>query len=163
MISYKQSGCTVGKIDSTTLITRPSRIGVHYHFICSFEFFLACVSYVLPGKIFLYHSVLDVFLVIYMSVDNYKRCQKISKPIDREFKLKLAHCLVLKQKDFCNAWLYVLPNTYLHGLQMILNAVVKMILNIPRCSTDWTTLKAIELHFLPVKSRVEFKACLLAQ
>ena len=87
---------------------------------------------------------------------------KISKFIDRESKLKLVHSLILTQIDFCNALLYGLPNTDLHGLQMILNAAVRIIMNMPRYSTDRITPRAIELHFLPVKARIEYKICLLA-
>ena len=59
--------------------------------------------------------------------------EKISKFIHRESKLKqLVHGFILTQIDFCNALLYGLANTDLHGLQMILNAAVRIILNMPR-------------------------------
>ena len=80
---------------------------------------------------------------------------KISKFIDRVSKLKLVHGLILSQIDFCNALLYGLPNTDLHGLQMILNAAVRIIMNMLRYNTDRITPKAIEIHFLPVKARIE--------
>ena len=88
--------------------------------------------------------------------------QKILKFIDREFKLKLVHGLILTQIDFCKALLYGLPNTDFHGFQMILNAAVRIIVHMPRYSTDTITQRAIELHFLPVKVRIDFKICLLA-
>ena len=64
--------------------------------------------------------------------------------------------------DFCNALLYGLPNTDLHGLQMILNGAVRIIANMPRYSTERITPRANELYFLPVKARIELKICLLA-
>ena len=44
---------------------------------------------------------------------------------------------------------------------MILNAAVRIIGDMPRFSIEGVTPKAIELHFLPVKARIEFKICLL--
>ena len=72
------------------------------------------------------------------------------------------HGLILTQTDFCNTLLYGLPNTDLPGLQMILKAVVRVIVIMPRYSTDRITPRAIELHFLAVKARTEYKVCLLA-
>ena len=82
---------------------------------------------------------------------------KISKFIDRESKLKLVHSLILTQIDFCNTLQYGLPNTDMHGLQMILNAAVKIIVIMPRYSTERNTSRTIEKHFLPVKARIELK------
>ena len=79
---------------------------------------------------------------------------KISSFIDNESKFKLVHCLVLSHLDFCNSILYELPNYQLHSLQMILNAAVRIIVNMPRFTTQRVTPKAIELHFLPVKARI---------
>ena len=87
---------------------------------------------------------------------------KLSKFIDRESKLKLVQSSTLTQIDYCNALLYWLPNTDYNGLQMILNAAVWIIVNMPRYSTDKITPSAIELHFLPVKARIEYIACPLA-
>ena len=66
-----------------------------------------------------------------------------SKLIDRESKLKLVHGLILTQIEFCNALLYGLPNTSFHGLQMILNATVRIIVIMPRYTTDRITQRAI--------------------
>ena len=87
---------------------------------------------------------------------------KISKFIDRESKLKVVHGLILTQIDFCYALLYGLPKTDLHGIQMILNAAVRIIMKMPRYSTDRITPRTIELHFLPVKAGIEYRICLLA-
>ena len=70
--------------------------------------------------------------------------------------------LILTQIDFCDALLYGVPNTNFHCLQMILNAAVKIIVILPRLTTDRVTPRAIELHFLPMVARIEFKIFLLA-
>ena len=88
---------------------------------------------------------------------------KISKFVDRESKLKLVHGLILTQIDFCNALMYGLPNTDLHGLKMIPNAAVRIIVNMPRYRLDKITSRANELQFLPVEARIAYKICLLAR
>ena len=85
-----------------------------------------------------------------------------SKFIDKEYMLKLVHGLILTQIHFCNALLLGLPNTNLHGLQIILNTAVRIIVNMPRYSTDKITPSTIELYFSPMKARIKFKICLLA-
>ena len=80
--------------------------------------------------------------------------EKRSKFIDRKSKPKLVHGLIMTHIDFCIALSYGIPNTDLHGLQMILNAAVRIIVNIPKYSTDRITPRAIEIHFLPVKIRI---------
>ena len=87
---------------------------------------------------------------------------KISKFFNRESKLKLVHGLILTPMDFCNALLSRLPSTDLHGRQMFLSAAVRFIVNKPRYNTEWITPRAFELHFLPVKARIEYNICLLA-
>ena len=51
--------------------------------------------------------------------------------------------------------LYGLPNTDLHTLQMILNAAVRIIFDMPRYSKQGVNPKAIALHFLHAKARIE--------
>ena len=72
---------------------------------------------------------------------------KILKFVDRKSKLKLVHGLFLTQIIFCNTLLYGLTNTDLHGLQMILNADLRIIMNMHRHSTDRITPRALDLHF----------------
>ena len=87
---------------------------------------------------------------------------EMSKFIDRGSKLELEHVLILTQKDFCVALLYGLPMTDYNGLRMILNTAVRIIVNMLRYSTDRITPRAIEPHFLPVKTKIESNICFLA-
>ena len=70
------------------------------------------------------------------AIRGHMNTAKILKFIDREFKLKFVHGFILTQIDFCNALLYGLPKADLHRLQMILNAAVRIIVNMLRYSTD---------------------------
>ena len=108
---------------------------------------------ILSTKLRNLYVVVDDILTLKYQVDVLKKkdtggfinIAKLSKFIDRECMLKLVHGLILTQIDFCNALFYGLPNTSLHDLQMILNAVVRIIVNMPRYSTNWITRRAIEL------------------
>ena len=85
----------------------------------------------------------------------------ISTLIDKKHRLQLVHSLVLSHIDFCNSLYYGLSNTDLNPLQLILNSAARLIVNMPRFSRDRITPKCIDLHFLPIKARIEFKICLL--
>ena len=71
------------------------------------------------------------------------------------------HGLVLSQLDYCNSLYYGLPNCDIHSLQMILNSAARIIVGMPRFSRARITPVCIELHFLPIRARVEYKICLL--
>ena len=85
----------------------------------------------------------------------------ISSLIDKTYRLQLVHSLVFSHIDFCNSLYYGLPNTELHQLQIILNDAARLIVNWPRFSHNRITPVCIQLHFLPVKARIEYKICLL--
>ena len=82
-----------------------------------------------------------------------KNNAKISKFIDKDSKLKLVHWFILTQIDLCSSLLNGLPNTDLHGLQMILKAAMRIPVNMPSYSTDTITPRAVEFYFLLVKAR----------
>ena len=86
---------------------------------------------------------------------------KIAKFINKESRIKLVHGLVLSQLDYCNSLYYGLPNTVLHSFQMLLNSAARVIYQMPRFSRERITPKCIELHFLPIKARIEYKICIL--
>ena len=85
----------------------------------------------------------------------------ISSLIDKKHRIQLVHSLVFSHIDFCNSLYYGLSNADLHPLQMIINSAARLIVNLPRFSHDRITPICIDLHFLPVRARVEFKICLL--
>ena len=85
----------------------------------------------------------------------------ISSLIDKKHRIQLVHSLVFSQIDFCNSLYYGLPNADLHPLQMILNSAARLIVNLPRFSRERITPICIDLHFLPIRARIEFKICLL--
>ena len=68
---------------------------------------------------------------------------------------------VISRIDYCNSIYYGLPNMKLHRLQMIMNRSVRILEGLsPR---QRITPALIRLHWLPIKARVIYKICLLAQ
>jgi flagellar biosynthesis chaperone FliJ len=67
----------------------------------------------------------------------------------------LVNGLVTSKLDYCNALLYGLPNTMLQKLQRIQNTSARIITRTSRYSHITPVLQ--ELHWLPVKARIDFK------
>ena len=68
--------------------------------------------------------------------------------------------MILSRLDYCNSTLSGLPDTSLKRLQKIQNQAARLVLR--RRKTDRVTPLLRELHWLPVKSRIEYKICTLA-
>ena len=61
--------------------------------------------------------------------------------------------------DYCNSLFIGLPNVILKKVQSVLNRTARLIFNLP--PRVLTTTSLIELHWLPLKARIEFKICLI--
>ena len=61
--------------------------------------------------------------------------------------------------DYCNSLFIGLPNVILKKVQSVLNRAARLIFNLPPRVP--TTSSLIELHWLPLKARIEFKICLI--
>ena len=84
----------------------------------------------------------------------------IRKYLDRDSLRTLVHSLVITRIDYCNSLYLGLPNYSLKKLQSILNRAARLICFLPPRVP--TTPYLIDLHWLPIKARIEFKICLLA-
>ena len=82
----------------------------------------------------------------------------IRSDLDRKSLLTLVHALVTSHIDYCNSLYMNLPKKYLKKLQTILNRSARLIFNLP--PRHPTTSYLIELHWLSIKARIEFKVCL---
>ena len=67
--------------------------------------------------------------------------------------------LVLTRVDYCNSVLSGLPSSQLDRLQAVINAAARLILSGRRC--DHITLLVVQLHWLRVPERTEYKLCML--
>ena len=72
---------------------------------------------------------------------------------------KLVSAFVISRLDYCNAVLAGLPESTIAPLQRVLNSAARLVLGLrPR---DHVTAALIDLHWLPVAARIEFKLCTL--
>ena len=79
--------------------------------------------------------------------------------LDRESLISLVHSFIVSRVDYCNSLFLGLPNYLLRKLQSIINKSARLIFSLaPRVPT---TSYLIELHWLPIKARIEFKICLI--
>ena len=88
-----------------------------------------------------------------------RRLRSVRHQLGREITQQLVSAFVLSRLDYCNAVLAGLPDATLAPLQRVLNASARLILDLrPR---DHVTPALKELHWLPIRQRIEYKLCLL--
>jgi hypothetical protein len=85
------------------------------------------------------------------------RC--IRKYLSRELTETLIHAFISSRLDYCNSLLYGLPNCQLAKLQRVQNAAAHLIFQESKYCRITSLLK--NLHWLPVKYRIDFKVLLL--
>ena len=80
---------------------------------------------------------------------------------NRKNLVTLVHSLIVSKVDYCNTvTLFIgFPNVILKKVQSVLNRAARLIFNLPPRVP--TTFSLIELHWLPLKARIEFKICLI--
>ena len=90
---------------------------------------------------------------------NIFNIRRIRKFLTYETAKILVNSLVLSRLDYCNSLLYGLPTVHLNKLQRVQNAAARLISNTSRF--DHITPTLINLHWLPVKYRIDFKLLLI--
>jgi len=85
------------------------------------------------------------------------------RPIRRQLGCDVTKCLVcsfvLSRLDYCNALLAGLPTNTLKPLQRVQNAAARLVLGLKW--SDHITPALMELHWLPIKQRIEYKLAIL--
>ena len=75
---------------------------------------------------------------------------------DNEF---LVQAFIASRLDYCNAVLHGITDNLLQRLQSVQNAAARLVTRTGRCEHITPVLR--ELHWLPVRRRVEFKIATL--
>ena len=86
---------------------------------------------------------------------NYLKIKSVRKYLDRSATEILLLSLVISHLDYCNAILYGIAVSELQKMQRIQNMCAKLILN--RSKYDSSSQALYDLHWLPIKYRIEFK------
>ncbi len=85
--------------------------------------------------------------------------RRIRKFLTHETTQILINSFVTSRLDYCNSLYYGLPANQLNKLQRVQNAAARLICNVSRFDHITPTLK--DLHWLPVKFRIDFKILLI--
>ena len=81
--------------------------------------------------------------------------RRVRKHLNLKTSTALANALVSSRLDYCNSLLYSVSATYLKKLQRVQNSLARVVTNSPKFTH--TTPLLYRLHWLPVKSRIQFK------
>ena len=81
------------------------------------------------------------------------------KPFSNPLTEQLIHAFVTSRLDYCNGLLYGVPECQIKKLQRVMNASARLIYCAPKFCHITPILK--ELHWLPVRARIEFKILLI--
>ena len=79
--------------------------------------------------------------------------------VNRKNPVTLVHWLIISKVDYCNSLFIGLPNAILKKVQSVLNRAARLIFYLPPRVP--TTSSLIDLHWLPLKARIEFEICLI--
>ena len=84
---------------------------------------------------------------------------RIRRFLSRELTESLIYAFVTSRLDYCNALLYGSPSNLTSKLQRVQNAAARLVFRAPRFCRITPLL--VELHWLPVKFRIDFKIILI--
>jgi len=88
-----------------------------------------------------------------------RRLRSIRRQLGRDVTQRLVSAFVTSRLDYCNALFAELPANTLAPLQRVQNAAARLVMNLK--PSDHITAAFVELHWLPIKQRIEYKLCLL--
>jgi len=80
-----------------------------------------------------------------------RRLRQVRRLLGRDVTANLVCAFVLSRLDYGNALLAGLPYTTIAPLQRVINAAVRLVVR------DHVTAAAIELHWLPIEARNQYK------
>ena len=77
------------------------------------------------------------------------------KYLSHQTTISLVHATITCKLHYCNSLLYGLPTIHINKLQQVQNAAARLVTNTPRACHITPVL--MDLHWLPIKHRIEFK------
>ena len=90
---------------------------------------------------------------------NLSKLKKIRKYLDMDTCKIVVDALVTSYLDYCNGLLFGISEYLLHRLQIVQNYAAKLVLN--RNRYESTTQCLVDLHWLPIKARIDYKIILI--
>ena len=86
--------------------------------------------------------------------------KRISRYLSYDDRKSIVQAVIMSRIDYCNSLLVGVPSTQLSKLQRLQNAAACIVSNIAKY--DHITPTLVNLHWFPVKYRVNFKIAMLA-
>jgi hypothetical protein len=100
-----------------------------------------------------------VSLVARTGFHHLRRLRRIRRHVGEHLTTQLVLALVISRLDYCNTVLAGLPSSITAPLQRVQNAAARLVFDLrPR---DHVTPALIQLHCLPVQTRITYKLCAL--
>jgi len=87
-----------------------------------------------------------------------RRLRQVRRRVGKDITIRLVLAVIMSRLDYCNSVLAGLPQSTLQPLQRVQNAAARLICDVPY--HEHITAHLRELHWLPVRSRIEYKLCL---
>ena len=89
-----------------------------------------------------------------------KNLSFVRKYLDEDQMLMLIHNHVISKLDYCNSLYHGVPNYLLRKLQLVMNRAARLVVK-GLSRRDRITPTLIDLHWLPIRARIEFKRCVI--
>ena len=86
--------------------------------------------------------------------------KRISRYLSYDDRKSIVQVVIMSRIDYCNSLLVGVPSTQLSKLQRLQNAAARLVSNVAKY--DHITSTLVNLHWLPVTYRVNFKIAMLA-
>lgn len=88
-----------------------------------------------------------------------RKLRSIKKYLAIDSLKTLVNCFILSRLDYCNSLLFGISDDTLARLQRVQNAAARLIYGLRKTDHITETLK--ELHWLPIRYRIEYKIALI--
>ena len=85
--------------------------------------------------------------------------RQIRNSIDTETAKEIASSIVGSRLDYCNSVLHGVSNTNIHKLQLVQNALARVVMRSRKY--EHITPLLCELHWLPIRARIDYKIAVL--
>ena len=91
-----------------------------------------------------------------------RQLRPIARSLSTEAATTLVHAFISSRLDYCNSLVFSVPDVLLRKVQSVQNAAARLVTGAKK--RDHITPVLQQLHWLPVRRRIEFKiACLVHQ
>lgn len=102
---------------------------------------------------------MHVSAVVKSAYFQIRKLRSVNKFLSRKSMKALVQCFVISRLDYCNSLLYGISEELLDKLQKVQNAAARLVYGLRKYDHVTHILK--ELHWLPIRYRVEYKIALI--